>query len=100
MTQRERLLTALDGGQPDQVPVTWELVNRCALALTGKTGWQAMCEAHRLIGSAIFNLQGVGPALHTELPGGHEEFTRDRGLGILAARQPQLETGTPRRDPA
>jgi hypothetical protein len=79
LTQRERLLTALDGGQPDQVPVTWELVNRCALALTGSTGWRAMCDAHRLIGSAIFNLQGVGPALHTELPGGHEEFTRDRG---------------------
>ncbi len=77
MTQRERLLIALDGGQPDQVPVTWELVDRCALAFTGKTGWKAQCDAHRLIGSAIFNLQGVGPHVGWERPPGYREDSRD-----------------------
>lgn len=63
MTHKERLLTAIDRGVPDQVPVTWELVYRFALAATGRTDWRAMCDAHRMIGSSIFNLQGVGPIL-------------------------------------
>ncbi|MGQ9730889.1 MAG: uroporphyrinogen decarboxylase family protein [Candidatus Zipacnadales bacterium] len=79
MTQRERLLTALDRGQPDQVPVTWELVDRCALAFTGHTGWRAQCDAHRMIGSAIFNLQGVGPHLVWERPRGYREYSRPLG---------------------
>ena len=66
MTHRERLLTALDLGVPDQVPVTWELVGRCAYALTGDGGWRGQCDAHRLIGSSIFNLQGVGPEVHRD----------------------------------
>ena len=70
MTHRERLLTALDLGVPDQVPVTWELVGRCAQALTGDAGWQGQCDAHRMIGSSIFNLQGVGPEVrHEPVPG-------------------------------
>lgn len=85
MTQRERLLTALDGGQPDQVPVTWELVDRCARALTGETGWRAQCHAHRMIGSAVFNLQGVGPSVSWTLPEGYQASTR--ALGDRAGRQ-------------
>ena len=70
MTHRERLLTALDLGTPDQVPVTWELVGRCAHALTGDGGWRGQCDAHRLIGSSIFNLQGIGPEVrHEAVPG-------------------------------
>jgi hypothetical protein len=79
VTQRERLSVALDGGQPDQVPVTWELVDRCARAFTGRTGWKAQCDAHRLIGSAIFNLQGVGAHVGWERPAGYREYSRDLG---------------------
>jgi hypothetical protein len=79
LTHRERLLTVLDLRQPDQVPVTWELVDRCALAFTGKTGWKAQCDAHRLIGSAIFNLQGVGAHVSWERPAGYREYARDLG---------------------
>ncbi|MBM3499030.1 MAG: hypothetical protein FJX74_10205 [Armatimonadetes bacterium] len=79
MTHRERLSIALDGGQPDQVPVTWELVGRCALAFTGDGGWRGQCEAHRMIGSTIFNLQGVGPHVGWERPAGYREFSRDLG---------------------
>jgi hypothetical protein len=79
MTQRERLLIALDEGQPDQVPVTWELVGRCALAFTGDAGWRGMCEAHRMIGSAIFNLQGVGPQVSWELPDAYAQGSNDLG---------------------
>ena len=50
MTQRERLLTALRRQTPDHVPVTWELETRAAYAFTGRTGWRATCDAHRMIG--------------------------------------------------
>jgi hypothetical protein len=32
-----------------------------------------MVDAHREIGSAVFNLQGLGPAAHAELPDGYDE---------------------------
>jgi len=76
--QRERLLTALRGGTPDQVPVTWELETRAAHAFTGKTGWRAVCDAHRMIGSAIFNLQGVGPHVTCRLGPGYGETCKER----------------------
>ena len=79
MTHKQRLLTAMDRGVPDQVPVTWELVDRFALAATGRTGWRAMCDAHRMIGSSIFNLQGVGPHLRTSLPAGYGMDSREIG---------------------
>lgn len=63
MNHRERLLAALRREAPDQVPVTWELVARFAHALTGRGDWRGQCDAHRIIGSSIFNLQGVGPHL-------------------------------------
>ncbi|MDP6381211.1 MAG: hypothetical protein QF662_07695, partial [Phycisphaerae bacterium] len=76
MTQRERLLTAIRRDVPDQVPVTWELEHRAALALTGKGGWKGVCDAHREIGSAIFNLQGVGPQMSSTLAPGYADETR------------------------
>jgi len=79
MTHRERLLTALDLGVPDQVPVTWELVGRGAYALTGDAGWRGQCDAHRMIGSSIFNLQGVGPELEFALPPGFRCETEELG---------------------
>ena len=72
MTHRERLLAALALGEPDCAPVTWELVGRFAQALTGRSDWRAMVDAHREIGSAVFNLQGVGPHLNSRLPAGYE----------------------------
>jgi len=80
MTHRERLETALNLGQPDHVPVSWELVDRCALALTGRTGWRAQCDAHRMIGSSIFNLQGVGPQISSRLPAEYREESRKVGI--------------------
>ena len=73
MTNKERLLCALELGCPDHVPVTWELVDRCALAFTGRTGWQAQCDSHRMIGSVIFNLQGVGPTERSSLAPGYSD---------------------------
>jgi hypothetical protein len=73
MTHRERLLAALRRDVPDQVPVTWELVFRFAHALTGRVGWKAVVDAHRQIGSAVFNLQGLGPSARCELPEGYAE---------------------------
>ena len=72
MTQRERLLAAMRREVPDVVPVTWELVGRFASALTGRGGWRAQVDAHRQIGSAVFNLQGVGPHLAADLPAGYQ----------------------------
>jgi len=80
MTHRERLLTALDLGVPDQVPVTWELVGRCAHAQTGDGGWRGQCDTHRMIGSSIFNLQGVGPEVQCELPVGFAVESEDLGV--------------------
>jgi len=65
MTHRQRLMAALKGQVPDQVPVTWELVGRFAHRVTGDAGWRGQCDAHRMIGSSIFNLQGVGPQLQS-----------------------------------
>ena len=76
MTHRERLLAALRREAPDQVPVTWELVGRCALALTGNFGWKGQCDAHRMIGSSIFNLQGVGPYVTASPHEGYEPRIR------------------------
>jgi uroporphyrinogen decarboxylase-like protein len=73
MNRRDRLLTALRRETPDVVPVTWELVGRFAHALTGRSDWRAMVDAHRAIGSAVFNLQGVGPRLTLEPPDGFFE---------------------------
>ena len=73
MTHRGRLLAALHREIPDQVPVTWELEHRAAHALTGSSGWKAMCDAHRMVGSAIFNLQGVGPKLTYRMGLGYNE---------------------------
>jgi len=87
MTQRERLLAALRRDVPDQVPVTWELVGRFARALTGRSDWRAIVDAHREIGSAVFNLQGLGPATTAELPEGYgdhsEAETRPDGSTLV-----------------
>ncbi len=75
MTNRQRLLTALRGETPDVVPVTWELVGRFAHAVTGRQDWRAMVDAHRLVGSVVFNLQGVGPVLTADMPDGYDDRT-------------------------
>ena len=66
MTHKERLITALERGVPDQVPITWELETRYADTITGKTGWRSICDAHRMIGSSIFNVQGIGPVVKSD----------------------------------
>jgi len=74
MTHRERLLTAFRGETPDVVPVTWELVGRFAHAQKGDGGWRAQVDCHRDIGSAVFNLQGVGPNVWPDrLPDGYSD---------------------------
>lgn len=46
MTHKERLLTALQRGTPDQVPVTWELVDRASLALKPAEQAGELCAMH------------------------------------------------------
>lgn len=73
MTHKERLITALTRGVPDQVPVTSELETRFAETVVPTKGWQAICDAHRLIGSSIFNVQGMGPFVRRTPGPGYEE---------------------------
>ncbi|MEN6402425.1 MAG: uroporphyrinogen decarboxylase family protein [Armatimonadia bacterium] len=73
MTHKDRLLTALNRGVPDQVPVTSELETRYAHTIVPTRGWRGICDAHRLIGSSIFNVQGIGPAVRRHLGPGHAE---------------------------
>jgi len=80
MTHRERLLTALEGRAPDQAPVTWELAARYAQFLSGSADWKGQCDAHRLIGSSVFNLQGVGPHLRLSHSEGYGDLTESEAL--------------------
>lgn len=73
MTHKERLVTALSRGIPDQVPVTSELETRYAETVVPGKGWRAICDAHRLIGSSIFNVQGLGPFVRCSPGPGYEE---------------------------
>ena len=97
MANRQRLLTALRGGTPDVVPVTWELVGRFAHAVTGRQDWRAMVDAHRLVGSAVFNLQGVGPVLTADMPDGYDDRTErvtDPDGSLTDVRTLQTPRGT------
>lgn len=51
MTKRERLLTALGGGVPDQVPVSPTIHWRFSEKLLGRYHWRDVIECHRVVGS-------------------------------------------------
>ncbi len=51
MTKRERLLTAISGGVPDQVPVSPHIHWRFAEKLVGGYQWQDILEAHKIAGT-------------------------------------------------
>jgi hypothetical protein len=88
MTHKERLAAALERQAPDQVPITWEMETRFAETITDSRGWRAICDAHRAIGSSIFNVQGIGPLLRSELPSGYRRCgeTEDIGGGMRINR--------------
>ena len=73
MTHKERLVAALERGVPDQVPVTWEMEGRFAHTVSDQSGWRAICDAHRMLGSSIFNVQGIGPGLSTKPRADYEQ---------------------------
>jgi len=51
---KERFLTAVRGEIPDMVPVAPLISDRFAYNLLHKTGWRAVFEAHRIVGSTYF----------------------------------------------
>lgn len=54
MNKKERFLTAVRGETPDIVPVAPLIHNRFACKLLGRTGWRAVFDAHKMIGSIWF----------------------------------------------
>jgi len=80
MTHKERLIAALERRVPDQVPVTWEMEGRFAYTVSDQTGWRAICDAHRMLGSSIFNVQGIGPGLKHGATPGYEQRGRTEEL--------------------
>lgn len=75
MTHKERLIAALERHVPDQVPITWEMEGRFAQTLTGRADWRGICDAHRMLGSSIFNVQGIGPGLSSNPRAGYSQET-------------------------
>lgn len=75
MNKKERFLTAVRGEVPDMVPVAPLIHNRFAYRLFGQTGWKAVFEAHKIVGSIWFR----GPlSVHfiVDWPHGWGEKTR------------------------
>ena len=57
MTKKERLLKAIRRETPDVVPVSPVIDYRFAHKITGRTDMDAIVEAHRAVGSSVFNLR-------------------------------------------
>jgi len=75
VTKRERFLTALRGGVPDQVPVSPLIHCRYAHTLLGRGDWEAVFEVHQRLGSIAFRgPQGIG--CRSELPPGYAQESR------------------------
>ncbi len=54
LNKKERFLAAVRGEVPDMVPVAPLIHNRFACKLLGRTGWKAVFEVHRTVGSIWF----------------------------------------------
>ena len=75
MTNKERFLSALRLETPDVVPVAPLMHMRIAHRLVGRSDWQAVYEAHRMIGS-IHHRGPLSVGMHSTLPEGYEETSR------------------------
>lgn len=72
MTNRERFMTALRGGTPDEAPVSPLIHGRYAHKLLGRSDLKAMCEAHDLFAPHSFYHRGVGGIhLRSTMPDGY-----------------------------
>jgi hypothetical protein len=76
MTKKERFLTAVRRGVPDQVPVSPLIHCRYAHKVLGRSDWHAVFEVHQRLGSTAFRgPQGIG--FEVEWPAGFREEWRE-----------------------
>lgn len=66
MTQKQRFLTALQGGIPDVVPVSPLIHSRYAYKRLGRSDWRAVFEVHRQLGSVHYR-GPIGVGVHVNL---------------------------------
>lgn len=100
MNNKERFLAAVRGEVPDRVPVAPLIHDRFACKLLGRTGWKAVYEVHRMIGSIWFR-GPLGVGFDVDWPSGfstnyklaYEEGTRktyehiiDTPIGRLSSK--------------
>jgi len=69
MNNKERFLAAVRGEVPDRVPVAPLIHDRFACKLLGRTGWKAVFDVHRMIGSIWFR-GPLGVGFDIEWPSG------------------------------
>jgi len=75
MNKKERFLTAVRGEVPDMVPVAPLIHNRFACKLLGRTGWKAVFDTHRIVGSIWFR-GPLGIDFDVDWPSGWGRKTR------------------------
>jgi len=79
MTPKQRFLAALRLEEPDVVPVSPLIHNRFAHKVLGRTGWRAVFELHRMLGTVHFR-GPISVAVRSKLPDGWgEEWEVERG---------------------
>lgn len=57
MTAKQRILTALERGRPDTIPVSPFIVMRFAYRMTGRKDWRGFFQTHKKIGTTPFNMK-------------------------------------------
>jgi len=75
VNKKERFLAAVRGEIPDVVPVAPLIADRFAYKLLGRTGWRAVFETHKIIGSTYFR-GPTGLGFEITWPSGWGESSR------------------------
>ncbi len=76
MTNKERFMTAVRGEVPDMVPVSPLIHNRYAHKVLGRTGVDAWCAVHQMVGS-IHHRGEASVELQIALPEGWSSDSRE-----------------------
>jgi uroporphyrinogen-III decarboxylase len=76
VTKKGRFLAAVRGETPDVVPVAPLIHQRYAHRILGRSGWRAVFEVHRLIGS-VHHRGPLGVGLKVSLPEGYGSERRE-----------------------
>lgn len=77
MTPKQRFVTAVAGGIPDQVPCSPLIHHRYAGKVLGRTDWRACFEVHKMLGS-VAHRGPIGIGWHVpELPSGYSSRSEE-----------------------